>query len=167
MEWSCVRASFDWTLGKGSSWEGGQSLEQIPQGSGYSTKPVRVQGASSPTSFFLQDYLKLNQMTESVVQVDLSWSENSMDFFFLSLKLWLFVHFIKKKGWYLIWPALNDATWQLTCTVRCNNTGLGQYSAKERNLWLKKSYSISCWDSLLYENNLKESLLAKVLYWSF
>jgi len=41
-----IRGSSDWTLGKGSSLRGQLVTEQAAQGSGHSTKVVRVQRAS-------------------------------------------------------------------------------------------------------------------------
>lgn len=38
LAWSCIMEELSWILGKGSSPEGGQTLEQAPQGSGYCPK---------------------------------------------------------------------------------------------------------------------------------
>jgi len=43
MAWSCVSGQTSWVSGKGSSPEGGWSLQQAPQDSGDVTKPDPVQ----------------------------------------------------------------------------------------------------------------------------
>lgn len=92
LTWSCIMEGLSWILGKGSSLEGGQTLEQAPQGSGHCPKLLEF-----------KEEILLGQHSDIGFDFDcLVWSQELDTMTFVSLfQLRIFYHFmINSINWF-------------------------------------------------------------------